>query len=60
MEDPLAHERDGISFAPVLRGEKAALDEPELHRVAILVEKPVCVCVCVEGCVCVGGGGEDL
>lgn len=41
VKDPLADERDGVSFAPVLRGEKNALEDPERHRVAILVEKPV-------------------
>ena len=41
VKDPLAAERDGISFAPVLRGEPDVLDDPESHRVAILVEKPV-------------------
>lgn len=41
VKDPLASERDGISFAPVLRGEQDVLDDPEKHRVAILVEKPV-------------------
>lgn len=41
VKDPLAEERDGVSFGPVLRGEQEALDDPELHRVAVLVEKPV-------------------
>lgn len=41
VKDPLAAERDGISFAPVLRGEQDVLEDPEKHRVAILVEKPV-------------------
>ncbi|PRW59250.1 sulfatase [Chlorella sorokiniana] len=41
VQDPLAEERDGVSFAPVLRGEPEALEDPERHRVALLVEKPV-------------------
>lgn len=45
VQDPLADERDGVSFAPVLRGEKNALEDPERHRVAILVEKPVSRCL---------------
>ncbi|KAL4420319.1 hypothetical protein ABPG77_010224 [Micractinium sp. CCAP 211/92] len=41
VEDPLAHERDGISFAPLLRGDRDLLEDPDLHRVGVLVEKPV-------------------
>lgn len=41
VEDPHAATRDGISMVPILRGEKEVLDNPDQHRVGILIEKPV-------------------
>ncbi|PRW39288.1 sulfatase [Chlorella sorokiniana] len=41
VKDPYAAQRDGISLGPLLRGETAALEAPDTHRVGILIEKPV-------------------
>ncbi|GAB4816016.1 hypothetical protein N2152v2_003062 [Parachlorella kessleri] len=39
VEDPHASTRDGISLAPILRQEPV-FDNPDSHRVGILIEKP--------------------
>ncbi|KAL4443500.1 hypothetical protein ABPG75_011237 [Micractinium tetrahymenae] len=39
VADPYEGRRDGISFAPLLRGEPAALANPSLHRTALIIEK---------------------
>lgn len=38
VEDPHAATRDGISMAPILRGETQVLEDPDRHRVGILIE----------------------
>lgn len=37
VNDPYAAQRDGISLGPLLRGEVAAVENPDTHRVGILV-----------------------
>lgn len=37
IEDPLAATRDGISLVPILLGQPDVLENPEHHRVGILV-----------------------
>ena len=37
VKDPYAAQRDGISLGPLLRGEAAALKNPDTLRVGILV-----------------------
>lgn len=39
VADPYAEHRDGISFAPLLRGDPAAQADPSAHRTALLIEK---------------------
>lgn len=41
VQDPHAATRDGISLAPILSGDTNVLENPDSHRVGILVEKPV-------------------
>lgn len=42
VKDPYAAQRDGISLGPLLRGEAAALENPDTHRVGILVREMGC------------------
>lgn len=42
VKDPHAAERDGISLGPLLRGEVAAVENPDTHRVGILVSGVPC------------------
>lgn len=39
VDDPYAEQRDGISFAPLLRGDPVARANPAMHRTALVIEK---------------------
>ena len=44
LEDPLAATRDGISLVPILLGQPDVLENPEHHRVGILVSSTANSC----------------